>query len=333
MTSIPISIGSSSAGNSRPLNILKDLPRVADLIEMCFAKNMDREGRSYIRQLRIASQDGSIMRWATKAFESASMPLSGFVWEQGNQIIGNASLVPFRHKGKLIYLIANVATHPSHRRKGIARSLTEKIIDHANQRAAREIWLHVRTDTLGAVQMYSDLGFVERARRNTWHMENDAQHSTSINSHRASSSGTVTITKRFSRFWPQQLIWLNQVHPIEVEWYRNIKWRSLNPGLWNWLYHLFIEIDLRQWAVQKDGHLEGVLTWLPTMRNSALWLACNPNADPESIALLLNKAHHNLGVHKRLTLEHPAGVQENPIQAAGFKKFRTLIWMCKVRAT
>jgi ribosomal protein S18 acetylase RimI-like enzyme len=122
------------------------LPRVADLIELCFDTNMDSEGRSYVRQMRRASRDVSFMRWASAAIETASLPLSGFVWEQDGRIIGNASLVPFRHKGKRIFLIANVATHPDHRRKGIARFLTEQVMRQARQRGAEELWLHVRAD-------------------------------------------------------------------------------------------------------------------------------------------------------------------------------------------
>ena len=147
MTSVPLPAHSSTTGNVRPLNILRDLPRVADLIELCFANSMDSDGQSYVRQMRRASRDASFMRWATNAIESASMPLSGFVWEQDGRIIGNASLVPFRHKGKRIYLIANVATHPEHRRKGIARALTEHVMQHARQRGADELWLHVQRTT------------------------------------------------------------------------------------------------------------------------------------------------------------------------------------------
>jgi hypothetical protein len=33
----------------RPLNIVRDLPAVADLVEKCFADTMDAEGRRYIQ--------------------------------------------------------------------------------------------------------------------------------------------------------------------------------------------------------------------------------------------------------------------------------------------
>jgi len=333
MTSVPLPARSSTTEHVRPLNILRDLPRVADLIELCFASSMDSEGQSYVRQMRRVSRDASFMRWASNAIESASMPLSGFVWEQDGRIIGNASLVPFRHKGKRIYLIANVATHPDYRRKGIARLLTERAMQHARQRHGDELWLHVRADNLGAVQMYMDLGFAERARRTTWRASKDRYLPQTSPSRSDYASSLPTITKRFSRFWPQQHTWLKQLHPEELNWYRSIHWNSLKPGLWNWLYRLFVEFDLRQWAVQKNGRLQGVAIWMPTTRNPSLWLACDPNADSESITFLLRKANRELGYRSNLILEHPAGLQEGAIQTADFSLSRTLIWMRAKGAT
>jgi ribosomal protein S18 acetylase RimI-like enzyme len=314
----------------RPLNVLRDLPRVADLIELCFATNMDSEGQSYIRQMRRASHDISFMRWASNAIESASLPLSGFVWEQDGRIIGNASLVPFRHKGRRIFLLANVATHPDHRRKGIARALTEQVMRQARQRGADEVWLHVREDNPGAVQMYSDLGFVERARRVTWRLRKEAGSSL-FRSNQA--HGLPAVTGRLPQFWPQQLIWLNQLHPEELSWYRSPNWHHLKPGLWSTFYRLFIELDLRQWAIQKNGKLQGVLVWIPAMQHMPLWLACDPGADSLSITSLLLHAYRDLAYRPNLTLEHPAGLQEDAIQAAGFTISRTLIWMCLDSAT
>lgn len=333
MTSVSLPAHSTTSRHVRPLNVLRDLPRVADLIELCFASNMDSEGQSYVRQMRRASRDMSFMRWASNALESASLPLSGFVWEQDERIIGNASLVPFRHNGKRIYLIANVATHPSHRRKGIARILTERVMNLARQRGADETWLHVREDNPGAVQMYSDLGFVERARRITWRMNKSSPPKTVPRPRSDNAPGLPIVTGRHSQFWPQQLAWLEQLHPEELSWYRPFNWNSLKPGLWNWFYRLFIEFDLQQWAVQKNGRLQGVLAWTPTTHSSSLWLACSPGADPESITSLLLNAHRNLAYRQNLSLEHPVSLQEDAIREAGFNISRTLIWMCSGDAT
>jgi ribosomal protein S18 acetylase RimI-like enzyme len=333
MTSVPLPARSSTSEHVRRLNILRDLPRVADLIELCFADNMDSEGQSYIRQMRRASRDTSFLNRANNAIESASMPLTGYVWEQDGQIIGNTSLVPFRHKGKRIHLIANVATHPDHRRKGIAHVLTKQAMQYARQRGTDELWLHVRADNPGAVHMYADLGFVERARRTTWRARTGGNLSPDLFSRSDSAPNLPTVTKRYSQFWPQQNAWLEQLHPEELSWYHSLNRNSLKPGLWNWLYRAFVEFDLKQWAVQKNRSLEGVLTWLPTTRHSSLWLACDRNADSESITFLLQKARRDLSYRKSLKLEHPAGLQERAFQAAGFNVSRTLIWMRAESAT
>lgn len=315
------------SGQLRPLNVLRDLPRVADLIEICFASSMDSEGQSYVQQMRRASRDASFLRWASSALETASMPLSGYVWEQDGLIIGNASLVPFRYNGRRINLIANVATHPSYRRRGIARALTERAMQHARQRGVNELWLHVRADNPGAIQMYTDLGFEERARRTTWRFRPEKRFSLDAPPRSGYAPGLSTVTKRYSRFWTKQLIWLNQLHPAELNWYRSLNWNNLRPGLWSWLYRAFIEFDQRQWAVQKRGRLQGVLAWVPTLRNTPLWLACESYADSEAITTLLIQAQRDLGFHRNMVIEHPYGLQEEALQTAGFDVVRTLIWM------
>lgn len=333
MTSVSLPAHSTTSRHVRPLNVLRDLPRVADLIELCFASSMDNEGQSYVRQMRRASRDMSFMKWASNALESASLPLSGYVWEQDGHIIGNASLVPFRYKGKRIYLIANVATHPDHRRKGIARHLTDKVMNLARQRGASELWLHVREDNPGAVQMYADLGFVERARRVTWRVNKTSHPKTVPPARMAAAPGGPIVTGRQAQFWPQQLAWLKLLHPEELGWYRTFNWSSLKPGLWNWLYRLFIEFDLQQWAVLRGGRLQAVLAWMPTTQSSSLWLACNPSADSDSVTDLLLHAHRNLAYRQNLTLEHPVGLQAEAIREAGFHVSRTLLWMRSGGAT
>ena len=72
---------------------------------------------------------------------------------------------------------------------------------------------------------------------------------------------------------------------------------------------------------------------MPSTRGSLLWLACDPNADAESITMMLRRAHHDMGYRQNLKMEHPAGIQEEAIQAAGFSVSRTLIWMYAENAT
>ncbi len=146
------------AGPIRPLSILRDLPQVADLIELCFSLTIDDEGQSYLQQMRRASHNNEFLRWAGKVVDSTSLPLSGFVWEENGKIVGNASLVYQTYKGRKIAMIANVATHPDYRRRGIGRALTKQAMIHARQKGAQDLWLQVRDDNPTAIKIYSRFG-------------------------------------------------------------------------------------------------------------------------------------------------------------------------------
>jgi beta-lactamase class A len=102
MSSITIPIKTNDHPHLRPLNVLRDLSEVADLIELCLSPTMDNDGQRYLSDMRRASRDDSFLRWASRMTETASLPLMGYVWEQDGRIIGNASLIPF-DKGKRAY--------------------------------------------------------------------------------------------------------------------------------------------------------------------------------------------------------------------------------------
>jgi GNAT superfamily N-acetyltransferase len=324
MSSIPLPARASAHPNLRPLNVLRDLPQVADLIELCFSKSIDRDGESYIREMRRASRDEPWLRWASNAMESTSMPLTGYIWETDGKIVGNASLILFRHNGRRIYLIANVAVHPDHRHRGIARAVTGRAMDHARERGAAELWLHARDDNPDALDLYTDLGFRERARRTAWTTADPAP---------APTPGGFVIAPRHPNFWPQQRAWLDQLHPDELAWYRGWNFKSLAPGLWNWLYLLFVDINLRQWAALRGDRMDAVLAWTPNeSRHERLWLALGPDSNPEAVTSLLIHARRELG-KRRFILEHPAGPADEAIRAAGFRPERTLVWMRAEGAT
>src|SRR5574339_925764 len=199
MSSISIPVKVHDHPHIRPLNVLRDLSAVADLIELCFSPTMDHDGQRYLSGMRRASRDDSFLRWASRVTENASLPLMGYVWEQEGRIIGNASLIPFRKHGKRIYLIANIATHPDYRRRGIARALTERVMRQARAKKAAEIWLHVRDDNPGAIELYRELGFQEMARRTTWQAGPDSRLSY--------PKTDLNIVPRHPRFWPEQQAW------------------------------------------------------------------------------------------------------------------------------
>jgi ribosomal protein S18 acetylase RimI-like enzyme len=305
--------------NLRPLNIVRDLPAVADLVEKCFADTMDAEGREYIHQMRRAGRDNAFLRWASRTVETVSMPLSGYVWEENREIIGNASLIPYHHAGKKYYLIANVAVHPDFRRKGIGRALTVAGMQHATRRKADEIWLHVRSDNPGAITLYRDLGFVEQFRRTTW----DAQPLQVP----VEVTPTLSITRRSARDWPNQQEWLKRSYPQGLSWYQPISWINFRPGLGPAIIRFMSDVYINHWVGRRSGQSVAIVTCQSALGHSnRLWLAASDNDSQDVIPSLLMHAmaHSN---REKFVLDLPAGQYLAALQTAGFKEHRTLLWM------
>jgi ribosomal protein S18 acetylase RimI-like enzyme len=310
----------TQASQLRPLNIVRDLPAVANLVEKCFADTMDAEGRNYIQQMRRAGQDNAFLRWASTAVDTVSMPLSGYVWEEHGEIIGNVSLIPYRHSGKKYYLIANVSVLPDERRRGIGRSLTIAAMQHARRRHVDETWLHVRADNPGAIKLYSSLGFIEMARRTNWQATPDQNIDSDIRE--------TLITSRKLRDWPSQKDWLQRLYPDLLTWYQPMPWVSLRPGLGPTLYRILSDINIRHWVARTGDTCKAVLSWqAASAKNDCLWAAVPPDGGDRDLTVLLLHARRVLVWRQKLILDFPSGQYNAPIEASGFQAHRTLLWM------
>jgi ribosomal protein S18 acetylase RimI-like enzyme len=320
MSSITIPAREEHHPYMRPLSILRDLPAVADLIETCFSATMDSDGRRYVQDMRRAGNDNSFLKWANRVAETTSLPLTGYIWEQDHRIVGNVSLVPFKRNKHRLYLIANVAVHPDYRRRGIARILTERAMQHAREKNVQDIWLHVRADNPEAIHLYETLGFQERTRRTNWQASTDPRLD--------KLETDIAITSRQPRFWLTQNKWLSRLYPDALGWHANWNFSTLKPGFLNWMYLIFIDVNVRQWAATRKDSLLATLSWIPNGRGDGLFAAAGERSDPEALTALLLHARRDMHYsYPHIALEFPAGLFDDAIQAAGFKSLRTLIWM------
>jgi ribosomal protein S18 acetylase RimI-like enzyme len=318
-----LTASSQPSGQARPLNILRDLSAVADLIEVCFKETMDSSGRSHLSEMRRHASDRVFLSWAPRMVDVISLPLSGFVWEMDGKVVGNASLIPFHSHGRRLYLIANVATHPDYRCRGIGRILTEMAMERAREKGANAIWLHVRDDNPGAIKIYHDLGFRERMRRTEW-------YASSVSLPEADNlSAGIKLRSRTRRDWELQRNWLARAYPADINWYhQQVAWSSLGPSLWDSLYRLFADIEVTQWAVESGGQLRGAVTCRYQGRQPLhTWLACPPNPDVAALTALLGHVRRMAAHMGGLHLEYPTGPADAAMRAAGFTSQRTLLWM------
>ncbi len=317
-----MTIARATTSPIRKVNIRQDLLAVADLIELCFAKTLDDDGREYLRQLRWTARDMNYLSWLQGAAERIAPPLYGLVWEENDRITGNLSLIPINDRGKLIYLIANVAVHPDYRRQGIGRMLTQEALVQLRQRGIDTAWLQVRDDNPVAHHLYLSLGFVERARRTTW-MANPAGNIYPI------PPAGISVEHRSLGDWNQQLAWLREVYPPVVRWNLPISFSRLNPNPLKQFIRWLSGDAQEHWAACKNRKPIGFVTWEP-MRTSSdvLWLATAPEYEEEVIPALLPYTRMELvGRRRPLSLNYPAGRASAAFLQAGFAHHQTLIWM------
>lgn len=301
----------------RPYKIAQDIEQVTDLLEVCFARKGDKDSQRYIASMRRASRNESFLRWASMARQS-SMPLQGFVWEENGRIIGNVNLVIFRQRRKRIFMIANVAVHPEHRRHGIGRALVFQAMQYARRHGAHQLWLQVREDNAGAISLYEQLGFVTRARRTIWVTAPEYRPHT--------YAADIQIGPLQWRDWHWQKRWLENNYPDFISWFFPVRWQIFSP--WHLPLRLLGGTYLRQWRVQRGSQLQGVLTWLPSERkHDMLWLAAPRQADSSALAALLIHTQKILSNRLELRLDHPARQHTAALRAANFKDLRTLCWM------
>jgi GNAT superfamily N-acetyltransferase len=257
-----------------------------------------------------------------KSHHMHGMPVSGLVWEESGQIVGNLSLIPIQHWHKRIILVANVAVHPDFRGRGIARTLTATALSYIDQRGVDAAWLQVRDDNPSAIHIYQTLGFEERARRTQWLC--------SENLPSAPSQKDLILGKRKPAHWTEQVRWLKRLYPEELCWNLPLPWRVFQPGLWGGLVRFFSFEYPTHWVAQRASRLLAVLTSLQSeSQTNTLYLAAPPEdeLDGQAVQALLVFALRRSNFSRPFALNLPAGYAAEGVGAAGFQAQQTLIWM------
>ncbi|NJN95160.1 MAG: GNAT family N-acetyltransferase [Anaerolineales bacterium] len=144
----------------RPMDPLKDLRGVANLIEEAFADDLDRSGQSALRELRWLSYMKPILWWMVVFSSDHNDFLSGFVWEEDRKIVGNIT-VNRTAPGSRRWLISNLAVAKNYRGRSIARGLMYTGIELVKEYNGTSVSLQVRSDNAPAKHLYDTLNFRE----------------------------------------------------------------------------------------------------------------------------------------------------------------------------
>jgi len=309
------------AGYIRSINPRTDLREIADLIELCFKDTIDEDGLDYIRYLRKLSTNITNYSWGGESSFASVAQIQGFVYEVDGKIVGNLSMIPFHKNGEFIYLVANVAVHPSYRRQRIALDLTAKSIKYGKEKSAKSIWLQVRDDNPPAITLYQQMGFIEKCRRTTYTL------SPSVRIREYKGYG-ININKRENEDWPHQKVWLNENYPDNVRWNVGLRENRLLPGFWNSLSRLFSGVSITNLSVYRDQKLLGIATLEKTnLYADNLWIACPEENDDMVIRASIPYFRTSKFFIRPQTINYPVNRGERAFEDLGFKKNHTLIWM------
>ncbi|MHA1244683.1 MAG: GNAT family N-acetyltransferase [Candidatus Heimdallarchaeota archaeon] len=140
----------------RSLNLKKDFDELIPFYDQIFEKELVAKGASVEAMLNEMKSLMPIFKFMSIFSKNFRHIFDGFVFEDKDGKI--VSTVNIGFSGNY-WEIAMVATHPDHRRKGLAKKLITKSIDHAKQNDAKMCILEVLEENEPAYKLYVKEGF------------------------------------------------------------------------------------------------------------------------------------------------------------------------------
>jgi ribosomal protein S18 acetylase RimI-like enzyme len=129
----------------RPLDIRRDLDELDELVAVAFADDATTLGNDFRAEIRMLKKVVPLVVFLQRVSESFRHNFDGFVIENQGHFVALVVTGRLRAKSKR-WKIGNVATHPDYRRRGLARRLVDRAIEHAKAHGAEMCLLKVRAE-------------------------------------------------------------------------------------------------------------------------------------------------------------------------------------------
>ncbi len=320
----------------RPMDPMRDLRGVADLIEEAFADDLDRSGQSALRELRWLSYLKPILWWMVVFSSDHNDFLSGFVWEEDGKIVGNIT-INRTTPGSRRWLISNLAVSRNYRGRGIARGLMYAGLELAKEYNGSAVSLQVRADNAPAKHLYESLNFKEIS--GTTYLR--LRHTPKIDSSELPPlPKEVRLRSRnFDSIDARQAYQLASASvPLEVqkEWpLRQSRFRLDSQERWltNFCHRIVGGGPVAHWVVENGHSFVAILNIQPGVfgKTHQLELIVHPNWRGYLEKPLISRALRYLyrWRNKGIFLKHPADHTEaiEAFQEFGFEESQTLLWL------
>jgi len=318
MTAAILSSRQPTSPALRPVDPRRDMKEVADLIETVFANEMDPMGTRMVRDMRAFGRAGIFGYLLGRVLLPTAAYPRGYVWEEENAIVGNASLLRVEGFSKR-WVLANIAVRSDYRRRGIGRKLTLACINFAREQGAQELFLQVNSSNQGAQVMYAALGFRPLVTRSIWRGGKPSMVLTSAD------TGQTRI--RRDGEWTDQLALAERLHPEGLVWPYPLTASLYKNSV---LDRLIGSIAQRHWVWVESGRLLASLA-ARYNANQGRWriiLVVEPEMRGQLERPMLSAALMALsGARREIVLEYSPGLADQAFKELGFKPQRTLTWM------
>lgn len=327
-----------------PVDFKRDLAALADLIELAFADSMDSSGRAAIREMRMLSKMGAGARLFSGLNDFLSGITPGYVWFEDGRLVGNVSVYPANLPRDFppTWIIANVATHPAYRGRGIARRLMltalDAIAEHGRRYARASggqaaAILQVEHNNYAARRLYESLGFVEDGTFTHWRRPPLARSPQPLE-----NPPHISHPRRGE--WREEYALAARARPALapgrlalVSWLRPLHPDLFRPSLRRWFDDL-VNLRSRERLLirSRDERAIEAELWIESAVASDsvnLTLLSSPDYRGFYDEALINTAVRRFGSRAALALDHPA---DDEIAAALLRRYhftatRTLVIM------
>ena len=319
------------ASGLRPMEPARDLAGVARLVQTAFADELDRSGQAALREMRNMSRLGPLLWWLDRASLEFNDLLSGFVWVEEGQVVGNVTLSRAA-PGSYRWIISNVAVAEPYRGRGIARALMDAAIELVREWGGKVVTLQVRDDNAPAVHIYRTMRFQEIFGTTYLRLDHapaveslpmDAarlrpRDFTNADAHKEYELARAAVPEK-----------VQTEHPIRLARYR----LGFEERLADWARPLLGGGPTLRLVLDGTHHFEATITadtgtrW----REGRLSLMVHPVSRGQVETQMLSHAMHYLSRWPgRVTLAlhptyHPQGIEA--FKSFGFRAERTLLWM------
>jgi ribosomal protein S18 acetylase RimI-like enzyme len=313
----------------RPINLRRDSRQIWQLLDHVFGPTLDAEGRRILDQNLAMSYPPTMV---VQISQAAGGLVPGFVWEEENRIVGNISLLGTKVEGR--YLIANVAVHPSQRRRGIGRALVREVVKYVQGRGGRSLWLQVESTNESARHLYERLGFTTAGNVTTWDLSHGRLRQLGpAAGPETPRRGSFSIRPLRRDEWRAAYTLDRASLDVALNWPEPSDREAYKQGLWRWLADFLNGRRWECWVVSdRDNRLAGMVTisseWF---RPHQLTLRVSPAWRGQLERPLLTKALRRLSYlqPREARMDHPEDdlAVNGLLREANFRARRTLTIM------